>query len=180
VVAVRRSSSADLTDRERVSLRSLCDEAFVHDGGFSDDDFDHAFGGAHFMVVEAGEIVSHASVVPRQMKSNRRALATGYVEAVATLPARQGTGLGTAVMREASAFIQDTYELGVLGTGVQAFYARLGWVVWRGPTSAVTPVGGLTPTPEDDGYVMALLTPETSGIDLAAPISCDWRPGDAW
>jgi aminoglycoside 2'-N-acetyltransferase I len=39
---------------------------------------------------------------------------------------------------------------------------------------------GLVATPEEDGYVMVLRTPTTRTIDLAAPISCEWRPGDVW
>ena len=36
-------------------------------------------------------------------------------------------------------------------------------------------------TPEEDGLVMVRRTPTTpSDLDLDAPISCDWRPGDVW
>ncbi len=154
--------------------------AFGHEDGFSDDDFDHAFGGEHFLVMEAGEVVAHASVVPRVLRTGGRELATGYVEAVATLPRRQRAGLGTAVMHEAGTFIRDVYELGALGTGVHAFYLRSGWRTWLGPTSVINPSGDREPTPHEDGSVMVHLTPSTAALDLTAPISCDWRPGDVW
>jgi aminoglycoside 2'-N-acetyltransferase I len=35
-------------------------------------------------------------------------------------------------------------------------------------------------TPEEDGAVMVRMTPTTPELDLTAPISCDWRPGDVW
>ena len=39
---------------------------------------------------------------------------------------------------------------------------------------------GDQPTPDVDGFIMVLATPTTPPLDLAAPISCDWRPGDVW
>jgi hypothetical protein len=35
-------------------------------------------------------------------------------------------------------------------------------------------------TQDEDGGVMILETPGTGPLDLAAPISCDWREGDVW
>jgi hypothetical protein len=69
--------------------------------------------------------------------------------------------------------------LGALGTGRHGFYERLSWRCWRGPSSVRTPNGEL-PTPDEDGYIMVLTTCSTLSIDLTLPISCDWRPGDAW
>ena len=39
--------------------------------------------------------------------------------------------------------VDEGYELGALGTGSQASIARLGWVVWRGPTWIREADGGL-------------------------------------
>jgi aminoglycoside 2'-N-acetyltransferase I len=55
-------------------------------------------------------------------------------------------------------------------------YAARGWTPWRGPTSVLTP-SGVVPTPDDDGGV--LVAPGTT-LDLDAPLTCDWRPGDVW
>jgi aminoglycoside 2'-N-acetyltransferase I len=71
------------------------------------------------------------------------------------------------------------YELGALGTGEQAFYERLGWRTWHGP-SAVRTDDGERPTPDDDGYLMVLATPASPPLDLDVSISCEWRPGDVW
>ena len=108
-----------------------------------------------------------------------RPLRTGYVEAVATAPAHQGAGHGTLVMPEVTAWIRERYELGCLGTGRQRFYERLGWRTWLGPSSVGT-ADGPRPTPDDDGYLMVLATPSSPPLDYAAPISCEWRPGDVW
>ena len=88
---------------------------------FSDDDWQHALGGVHFVLELDGEIVAHAAVVAREIHVGGRALRTGYVEAVATAPERQGTGLGSIVMTDVSEYIREGFELGGLGTGRQSF-----------------------------------------------------------
>jgi aminoglycoside 2'-N-acetyltransferase I len=179
---LRRLSTAELSETDRRALRTLLDAAFFDpdpDERFSDHDWEHALGGTHVVLDVQGEIVAHASVVEREIHADGRALRTGYVEAVATDPARQGEGFGTIVMTEITALIRDGFDLGALGTGAQHFYERLGWRVWRGPTSVRAP-GGDRRTPLDDGFVMVLRTPTTPALDDTAAISCDWRPGDAW
>jgi aminoglycoside 2'-N-acetyltransferase I len=56
-------------------------------------------------------------------------------------------------------------------------YAALGWEVWRGPTSALTPTG-IVRTKDDDGSVYVLHVAER--LNLAAALICDWRDGDLW
>jgi aminoglycoside 2'-N-acetyltransferase I len=179
---LRRLSTAELTATETAAIRALMEVAFweieEHER-FSDDDWRHALGGTHFVLDLDGEIVAHAAVVERQIAASGQQLRTGYVEAVATAPDRQGMGLGSLVMVDVTGYIRDGFEFGGLGTGRQSFYARLGWQIWTGPSSVRAP-GGDQPTPDDDGYIMVLVTPRTPPLDLAGPISCDWRPGDVW
>ncbi len=52
-------------------------------------------------------------------------------------------------------------------------------IVWEGPTFVRAELG-LIPTPEEDGFVLVRLTATSPELDLSAPISCDWRPGDEW
>ena len=178
---VRRSSTEDLTTLEVAAIRDLLVAAFGTDEeeAFTDDDWEHAVGGVHFVCDLGGEIVAHASVVERTLHVGAQALHTGYVEAVATAPDRQGAGFGSLVMAEANAYIHGTFELGGLGTGRQTFYERLGWQIWTGPT-AVRTTEGVRPTPDDDGYIMVLTTPTSPPLDLNATIMCEWRPGDVW
>jgi aminoglycoside 2'-N-acetyltransferase I len=146
---------------------------------FTEEDWDHAIGGLHFVLDDEGVIVTHASVVERELQIDGRPLRTGYVEAVATAPHREGTGLGSLVMADVTAYIRETFELGALGTGRHHFYERLGWQTWTGP-AFVREAGDLRRTLDEEGYILVLATPSSPPFDLADPISCDWRPGDVW
>jgi aminoglycoside 2'-N-acetyltransferase I len=146
---------------------------------FTDDDWDHAVGGVHFVLGLNGAIIAHASVVERELHIEERPVRAGYVEAVATAPDRQGEGFGSLVMEDVTGYIRQRFELGALGTGRHRFYERLGWQRWTGPSSVRTP-DGLRPTPDDDGFILVLRTPSSPPFDRAVPISCEWRPGDDW
>ena len=178
---IRTATTDQLTAAETSRIRELLFAAFEghEDGAFTEDDWQHSIGGTHFLAADDGRIVAHASVVDRDIRVDGRPLRTGYVEAVATDPPLQRLGIGTALMQQVNAHIQANYELGVLGTGSQSFYQRLGWFTWRGPSFVRTDHGD-EPTPDEDGYILALRTPATPDLNPDAPISCDWRPGDAW
>lgn len=178
---LRTLATSQLTEPEIVVIRALMTDAFGSDEEerFTDDDWNHALGGTHFVLELGGEIVSHAAVVERAIVVGGRALRTGYVEAVATAPDRQGLGLGSIVMEAVDGHIREAFELGALGTGAHHFYERLGWTTWRGPSSVRTP-DGTEPTPDEDGYIMILATPTSPSLDLGDPITCAWRPGDVW
>ena len=178
---LRHLSTDELTEREMSGIRALMEAAFGSDeeDGFSDHDWEHATGGTHVVLELDGAIVAHAAIVEREIHVGGHPLRTGYVEAVATAPDRQGIGLGSVVMTEVSDDIRDRFELGALGTGRQSFYGRLGWRVWEGPSAVRAPEGD-RPTPDDDGAIMVLATATSPPLDVTAPISCDWRPGDVW
>jgi aminoglycoside 2'-N-acetyltransferase I len=181
MAAIRRLTSPEMTLDEIRALRALFAAAWPDpDEAFADEDWQHALGGVHVILVEDGRILSHGSVVTRILEAGGTALRTGYVEAVATWPELQRRGHGSAVMREIDDFITSNYELGALGTGEFAFYESLGWEHWRGPSSVRTP-GGEKRTLAEDGYIMVLRTPATPpDLDLDAPLSCEWRTGDVW
>jgi aminoglycoside 2'-N-acetyltransferase I len=178
MATVRRVAGEDLRPQEVATLRALFDAAWER-GGFTEEDWDHAFGGLHFLLEEGGTIVSHASVIERQLHTGGLDLVAGYVEAVATLPTHGRRGYGSAVMNEVGEWIDRTFQLGALDSARHDFYERLGWVVWRGPTSVRTD-RGLVRTPEEDGNVLVRVTPLSPDLDLSAPISCEWRSGDVW
>ncbi|MGI8928857.1 MAG: GNAT family N-acetyltransferase, partial [Candidatus Limnocylindrales bacterium] len=123
--------------------------------------------------------VCHVWVGEGELHVGRTPLRSGYVEAVATVVDQQRRGHGTAVMRDVNSYIAQHFELGALGTGSQGFYERLGWQIWRGP-SFVRTTDGQQPTTDEDGYILVLETPSSPTLDLAAPISCEWRPGEVW
>ena len=179
--AVRRLASEQLATAEIAQIRDLMRLAFAEDehGGFTDDDWQHALGGVHFVLDVERAIISHAAVVERELQVDGVPIRTGYVEAVATAPDQQRRGYGTAVMGAVAEHLAEHYELGALGTGSQGFYERLGWQTWRGPSHVRTDAG-LVRTADEDGYILVLLTLSSPDLDLTAPISCEWRPGDVW
>ena len=177
---IRKLRTEDLSSREVTVLRALFRSAWSDDSeAFTDEDWEHARGGVHFLAQDGRDVVSHASVVKRELETNVLRLTTGYVEAVATAPTHERRGHGSAVMRAVGRYIDATFPLGALNTGRAAFYQRLGWVLWNGPTFVRTDTGPVR-TPEEDGYVLVRLTPTSPELDLSQPISCDWRPGDVW
>ena len=178
--SIRLLSTPDLGNLA-VELRALLDAAWAgKEDEFSDTDWGSALGGTHVLLEVGGAIVSHASVVERILESGEHPMRTGYVEAVATRPEQQGNGYATEGMGAVARLLDERSELGALDTGLTSFYGRLGWEVWRGRTTVRTD-RGMIGTPEEDGLVMVRRTPTTpSDLDLDAPISCDWRPGDVW
>ncbi len=178
---LRRLATHELTPDEVRMIRELLFDAFgtEEDERFEEHDWQHAMGGLHFVLEVEGNVLTHASVVERELHLGGRQVRTGYVEAVATARGHQGKGWGTLVMREVGSYIRDRFEMGALGTGSQGFYERLGWTTWLGPSSVRTDTGVLL-TPGDDGYIMVLATPRSPTLDPTASISCEWRPGDVW
>ncbi len=123
--------------------------------------------------------MSHACWVTRWLQpEGLPLLKTAYVEAVATIPALQGKGFGSAVMRGVATEIQE-YALGGLCAAHDhmSFYQRLGWEMWRGPKVIRTPKGPLA-TPDED--VMIFRTAHTPPLDVTTMITAEWREGDLW
>lgn len=170
-------ASHELTAALAAEVRALLDRAF--EGEFSDEDWQHALGGWHVLARERGAVVAHAAVVPRVLHVDGRPVEVGYVEAVATDPAHQRTGLGTAVLREAGALVAQHFAMGALSTGAHALYARLGWERWLGPTS-VRDGDREVRTPEEDDGVMVLRLPGSADVDRTSPLACEARTGDDW
>ncbi len=175
---IRVLPTAELSDSDRIALRRLFDAAY--DGDFTDIDFDHALGGWHAIAGDLAAPIAHAAVVARSLFIDTRELRTGFVEAVATLPAHQRTGLGSRVMTAIADVIRDRFELGALSTGEHAFYERLGWERWRGPSYVRAADGTTTRSADEDDDIMILRCTPSRDVDLTAPIACDERPGYSW
>ena len=178
--ALRRLETERLTGYQVEAIRSLLTAAFAGDGdGLTDEDWAHAVGGMHFLLTRDDALLAHAAVVARELHLGDRPVRCGYVEAVATAGAHQGSGLGSRVMADVGAYIQERFQLGALSTGAPRFYERLGWLRWQGETWVRTPAGPVR-TPDDDGAILVLPVASFAAPDLALPISCEWRPGDVW
>jgi aminoglycoside 2'-N-acetyltransferase I len=179
VSVLRIVPSAELRDAEWDELTALCVAAFDEPW----DGYWESIGpGLHIIATDlGGRAVAHAAIVDRFLYPGELVVPSAYVEAVAVLPERQRSGLGTLVMEAIDRHIDDGYPLGALGTGSQPFYQRLGWVVWRGPTWIRNRDGSRERSETEDGGIMIRRTPSTpAALDLDAPIAVDWRPGEVW
>jgi aminoglycoside 2'-N-acetyltransferase I len=167
------------------SVRLMVREAFLQSrsgdlpGSFDDEDWQHALGGMHALLYEAGELVGHGSVVQRGFLHGGRSWRVGYVEAVAVAAGARRRGHGAAVMGALEEVIRRAYDFGALSAtddGVPLYRAR-GWRLWEGPASVLSP-SGIVRTPGEDGSVYVL--PLAAALDLGAELTCDWRDGDLW
>jgi aminoglycoside 2'-N-acetyltransferase I len=177
MVTPQAASTAALSKSFLRDIRALLDRAF--EGGFTDEDWDHAIGGVHVWLIGSGGLISHGSLVERTLVCSGQRLHVGYVEAVATAAAHRRKGHGASVMKQIGKLIRKRCPLGVLSTGTHAFFETLGWENWRGPTF-VDGLRGRERTPDDDGDVMILRTSRSPRLDLDGEIVCDWRLGDVW
>ena len=174
---IGRFTTAEVSAARLTEIRGFLNLAFG--GDFSEQDWEHALGGWHFVVLDNGAVIAHAVVVPRAIEVADRPFRTGYVDAVATDPRRQQEGLGSAVMAQVATLVRDRFEMGALSTSVHDFYERLGWKRWHGPTY-VRHGSELVRTEEEDGGFMALPFGPSKDIDVTATISCEARSGDDW
>jgi aminoglycoside 2'-N-acetyltransferase I len=117
---IRRIATDGLTPSEIASIRQLLWSAFAGEDPMSEEDWEHAIAGEHFVAEVDGEIVGYASVAERELRISGQPCRAGYVEAVATVRAWQHRGIGTAIMLAVGRYMDETFELGALGTGVHA------------------------------------------------------------
>lgn len=169
--------TSHLTADDITQVRDLMDAAF---GDFSDHDWSHALGGLHVIVRDDQRVVAHGALVQRRVLVggvDGRSLRCGYVEAVAVDPTRCRRGIGSQVMAELEG-LADGYDLLALSSSTAGvpFYEHRGWQQWRGPSAVLAPTGWHD-TPDEDGAIYVL---GGTGLDLDAPIACDWRDGDVW
>jgi GNAT superfamily N-acetyltransferase len=171
--------SEELSPADWRALTDLCRAAF-HDPW--DGVWESIGPGVHVLAEDGdGALLAHAAIVERPLYVGDRTLRAGYVEAVAVLPDRQGSGLGTLVMTEVDRLLDATWEICALSTGRHGFYERLGWVRWRGPSWIRHPDGRRERSAGEDDGIMARPTPSTpEPLDVEAPIAIDWRPGEVW
>jgi len=178
---LRTAQTEELGAERLDELTRLCEAAFEEPFAAV---WERVGPGLHVIAEADGRIVAHAMVIDRRLYLGHEmdvALDVGYVENVATLPQAQGAGHAASVMREIGRIIGDEYALGALATGSSAFYERLGWETWAGPTSVRTVDGERMRSVDQDGHVMVLRTPRTpAGMTLDAPIAVDWRSEEPW
>jgi aminoglycoside 2'-N-acetyltransferase I len=168
-----------LRDPAAVTLEEVRDLLFSAFGDrFSDDDWLHCLGGDHFIGTEGHRIVTHAALVPRLLVAGLQPVHAGYLEGVATAPAQQDKGFGSALMQRVTAVVDNEWELGVLSTSRHSFYERSGWQRWLGPTFVIDGQTRTRTADEDDGIMVRV--PPGEHRDLAESLMCEARAGDDW
>ncbi|MFJ7590015.1 GNAT family N-acetyltransferase [Streptomyces sp. NPDC097617] len=174
----RTAHTSELTADELREVRELLDAAFG--GDFADEDFEHALGGMHVLVRDAGgDLVAHGSVVMRRVVHRGRALRTGYVEAVAARADARRRGLAGQVMARLEQVVERAYVLGALSASQDgaALYLGRGWQVWGGRIGALSPDGPVR-LPEEEGSTYVWAPPGGILPDPAGRLDFDWRDGD--
>lgn len=164
-----------LDDDQRRAVLELCRAAYDEDLARYLSDIGP---GLHALGRVEGALVTHAMVVRRQLETAGHVLQAAYVELVATHPRAQRRGHGSAVIQALTGQM-DTFDIGALSPSDERFYARLGWELWRGPLSVRTDDGVVSSPPDEQ--VMVLRLPRTPvDLDVHAPLSVEWRPGEVW
>lgn len=177
-IILNSARTEDLDAATRASIIQVCVEAH------QEEDFKNLFsyissGGWHFLAYHDDELVSHAMVTTRWLQpEGQPLLKTAYIDAVATLPAYQGLGYGSIVMRQLASEIDNEYAIACLETERETFYERLGWEVWRGPLAGRSE-DELIPTPHQTG-IMILRLSQTPELDLDKGLSIECQPGRIW
>jgi aminoglycoside 2'-N-acetyltransferase I len=178
MITLSSARTEDLPAKARDAIVELCVAAH------NEEDFRNLFsyvpaGGWHFLASSGEQLVSHALVTTRWLQPDGHpVLRTAYVDAVATLPAHQGCGYGSALLRYLAGVIDQDYSVACLETDRPPFYQRLGWELWRGPLAG-RGEQGLVPTPEQQG-VMILRLAQTPPLDLDATLTVECQGERIW
>jgi aminoglycoside 2'-N-acetyltransferase I len=151
---------AALSPGARASIIRLCTDALASDCSSL---FGYLSDSTHVLATLDGRLVGHACWTTRRLvPADLPPLRTSWVDAVVVDPAHQNIGVGTSVMRRLAELTED-FDLRALGTEQIAFFARLGWERWRGPTR------GVLHDPLDS--LMILGTATSPRMNTALPIS---------
>jgi aminoglycoside 2'-N-acetyltransferase I len=175
---ITSARTEELKEPIRNAIIELCVEAH------QEQDFRNLFtyvssGGLHFLAYHDEVLVSHALVTTRWLQTEDQSpLKTAYIDAVATLPAYQGQGYGSALMRQLANEIDREYVIACLETERETFYENLGWQTWRGPLAGHNE-HGLIPTPEQHG-IMILRLSQTPTLDLDSMLTIECQTGRIW
>jgi len=175
-IMVTSARTEELNADTRASIIHVCRTAH------QEDDFTHLFsyipsGGIHVLAYREHELVSHAVATTRWLQpKGLPLLRTAYIDAVATLPAYQGQGIGSTLMRHLATVLAD-FEMACLQTERVSFYARVGWEVWRGPLAGRRATE-LLPTPDQKG-VMILRLARTPPLDVESLLVIEYD-GRIW
>lgn len=173
---ISRVIDLDLTTQIESALQSLMSEAF--EGDFSEEDWQHTFGGVRFLGYMDNQLIAHGAVIQRLMFVDGERKLVGYVEGIAVAPTYWRKGFGSHLMAELTTYCRSEFPLSLLSTDEKDFYRRHGWSDFAGE-SYVSNAGVEIRTEDEDEGLMYLLG---SSQDYVGPrkVVCESRAGDAW
>lgn len=128
----------------------------------------------HFIASAGAYAASHVAMFAQHFQFEGFEAAAGYIEDVATDPLHLGEGLASAAMRLAESRGRELgLDILALATGIQAFYARLGWRPWDGNhTFHVTDFGLSYP---DEPLMLLPLTARGEALAQCSGHMLSWR-----
>lgn len=173
-VSIERVRTNSLVPRVFEQVKALCHEAYGEDLARY---FTDIGPGVHLLGWSGPALVSHLMWVDRPLYlEGREPLRSAYVELVATRKRDQRHRYATRLMERLALEIHG-YDLGALSPSETSLYGRIGWEKWRG---ALLVRKGQTVEATPDEELMVLRLPGSPALDLDAPLSVDWRPGEVW
>jgi aminoglycoside 2'-N-acetyltransferase I len=165
-----------MTEAQYVEIITLTTQAFRRDYTPYMESFINP---THVLGRHQNKLVSHVLWIARWLQiGSAPLLRTAYIEALATEINHRNRGFASHLMKRAIEEVQD-YDIAALSTGSNGFYARLGWQLWQGPLYA-RKENDLIAMPEEQGCVMVYSLPKTPPLDIAAPLSVEWRELEPW
>jgi GNAT superfamily N-acetyltransferase len=175
-LTVQTISSQRMTPAQAEAVIALCSQVFNLDYRYYMalcPDRNHVLGELD------GQLVAHALWLDRPMRIGGGPWrVAAYIEGVATHAEQRKAGYGAAVMRRIAQEIQP-YAFGALSPAVPEWYAKLGWLRWRGPL-LIEKDGVIDASTPQDEIVMLYPTRETGSVDFTASLTGAWRPFEPW
>ncbi|MDA1192159.1 MAG: GNAT family N-acetyltransferase, partial [Candidatus Poribacteria bacterium] len=94
-----------------------------------------------------GKIVSVIQIFDRQMLAHGVPLRMGGLGSVGTHPDHRGQGYNTLVLQDVVHYMEaERYDISLLFTGINDFYARLGWRTFHHALALQVPLNGALPS----------------------------------
>jgi aminoglycoside 2'-N-acetyltransferase I len=173
---IQVKAGQDLSETEYAEIVALTSRAFKRDYTLFLEMFPHP---THVLGRYQGKIVTYVLWITRWLQiRNGPLLKTAYIEGMATDLQYRHRGFASQLMQRAIESVQD-FDIAALATGSHGFYERLGWRTWEGPLYA-RKEKELIVMPEEKGCVMVYALSKTPPLDIAAPLSVEWRAVEPW
>ena len=176
MLQILQAIDAELKPEIKENLRTLLHDAF--DGDFSEEDWQHTFGGTRFLGFVDDNLVAHGAVVERPMRINDIEMKVGYIEGVAVSPEYWRKGFGSLLMSEITSFCKSELAVSMLSTDEHLFYLNHDWQIFDGKSYVL--VDEIEVRSEDEDAGLMYLLGLNEGTQVPRKAVCNARGGDAW